>query len=198
MLPFVSGVEGRAASFEDLALSSAKKLDPDVDLEVLTAALNVVRVSNLLVNDLESRVHRPSGWTWAGFRVMFVVFVTGTAEPREVARLAGVSRASVSGVLKTLEHGGLVMRERSSVDRRIVSVRLTARGHRATVEAFRRNHQVEKEWLSRLSPSELRTLIALLHRLHSPFRRGDGATPRTPSPAPVRRRRGPSASARSG
>lgn len=198
MLPFVSGVEGRAASFEDLALSSAKKLDPDVDLDVLTAALNVVRVSNLLVNDLESRVHRPSGWTWAGFRVMFVVFVTGTAEPREVARLAGVSRASVSGVLKTLERGGMIVRERTSADRRIVTVRLTARGHRATVEAFRRNHQVEDEWLSELSRSELRTLIGLLHRLHSPYRRGDGARPRPPSPAPVRRRRAPSASARRG
>ncbi len=197
MLPFVSGVEGRAASFEDLALSSAKKLDPDVDLDVLTAALNVVRISSLLVNDLESRVHRPSGWTWAGFRVMFVVFVTGTAEPREVARLAGVSRASVSGVLKTLERAGLIVRERSSADRRIVSVRLTARGRRATVEAFRRNHQVEKEGLSRLSQAELRTLIGVLHRLHSPFRSG-ASRRRSPSPAPARRPRAPSASARRG
>lgn len=202
MLPFVSGVNGRAASFEELARSSAQTLDPDVDVDVLTAALNIVRVSNLLVNDLESRVHRPSGWTWAGFRVMFVVFVTGTAEPRDVARLAGVSRASVSGVLNTLERDGLVVRERASADRRIVTVRLTQRGRRATVEAFRLNHDVEKEWLDGLGRGELRTLIGLLHRLHSPYRAADRATrrrsPRSSAPEPARRRRAPSASATRG
>ncbi len=201
MLPFVSGVEGRAASFEELARSSAKTLDPEVDLDVLTAALNIVRVSNLLVNDLESQVHRPSGWTWAGFRIMFVVFVAGTAEPRDVARLAGVSRASVSGVLNTLERDGLIVRERSSEDRRIVTVRLTERGRRATVDAFKHNHRVEAEWLTRLTRQELRTLVELLHRLHSPYRPRDAVTRRrgsTASAAPARRRRAPSASARRG
>jgi DNA-binding MarR family transcriptional regulator len=171
MLPFVSGVERRAASFEELARSSAKTLDPAGDLDVLTAALNIIRVSNLLINDLESGVHRPSGWTWAGFRVMFVVYVTGGAEPREVSRLAGVSRASVSGVLNTLERDGLIVRERSSADRRIVTVRLTERGRRATVDAFKSNHKMEKEWFAGLGRAELRTLIALLHRLHSPHKR---------------------------
>ena len=201
MLPFVSAVEGRAASFEELARSSAKTLDPEVDLDVLTAALNIVRVSNLLVNDLESQVHRPSGWTWAGFRIMFVVFITKTAEPREVARLAGVSRASVSGVLNTLERDGLIVRERSSADGRIVTVRLTERGRRATVDAFKENHHVEAAWLARLTRQELQTLVELLHRLHSPYRPGDAARPR-PAPAasgePARRRRAPSASAKRG
>ena len=199
MLPFVSGVDGRAASFEELARSSAKTLDPGVDLDILTAALNIVRVSSLLVNDLESRVHRPSGWTWAGFRVMFVVFVAGTAEPREVARLAGVSRASVSGVLNTLERDRLIVRHRSSVDGRIVTVHLTERGRRATVDAFRQNHDLEREWFAGLTPAELETLIGLLHRLHSPYRPRESAS-RPPasraSAAPPRRPRAPSASAR--
>lgn len=174
-------------------------LDPRVDLDVLTAALNLVRVANLLVNDLESRVHRPSGWTWAGFRVMFAVMVTQRAEPREVARLAGVSRASVSGVLNTLQRDGLIVRERSSSDRRIVTVRLTPRGRRATVEAFRKNHEVEKRWLDRLTDKELQRLIALLHRLHSPFK-GNATKPRSQPPvrSRARRRRGPSSSATRG
>lgn len=195
MLPFVSGVERRPASFEELARAGAAGVDPRVDVEVLTAALNLVRVSNLLVNDLESRVHRPSGLTWAGFRVMFAVLVTARAEPREVARLAGVTRASVSGALNTLERDGLVVRERSSADRRVVTVRLTPRGRRATIAAFKRNHEVEKLWLSGLSRAELHTLIRLLHRLHSPFKpRPVSAT----SQAPARPRPEPSASARRG
>jgi DNA-binding MarR family transcriptional regulator len=195
MLPFVSGVERRPASFEELARAGAAGVDPGVDAEVLTAALNLVRVSNLLVTDLESRVHRPSGWTWAGFRVMFAVLVTEKAEPREVARLAGVTRASVSGVLNTLERSGLVVRERSSADRRVVTVRLTPRGRRATIAAFERNHAVEKLWLSGLSRAELHRLIGLLHRLHSPFK--PRPLPAT-SQGPARPRRGPSASATRG
>lgn len=194
MLPFVTGVERRTESFEELSRSSAAKLDRHVDLDVLTAALNLVRVANLLVNDLESRVHRPSGWTWAGFRVMFAVMVTHRAEPREVARLAGVSRASVSGVLNTLERDGLIVRERSSADRRVVTVRLTPRGRRATVEAFRKNHEVEREWLGRLSSAEIQRLIGLLHRLHSPFKAASQPPPRSRA----RRRRGPSSSATRG
>lgn len=158
------------ATFEDLARATAASWGPTVDLDVLTVALNIVRVSNLLTQDLESRVHRPYGWSWAGFRVMFAVLVTEGAQPREVARLAGVSRASVSGVLNTLERDGLVIRERGSADRRIVTVRLTDRGRRATVEAFKRNHQIEKAWLATLDRSEIQRLISLLHRIHSPHK----------------------------
>lgn len=155
-------------SFEELARKKVGSLSPAINLEVLTVWLNIVRISNLLIQDVESRVHRPSGWTWAGFRVMFAVLVTGGAQPREVARLAGVSRASVSGVLNTLERDGWVVRERSAEDRRIVTVRLTGRGRRAAIEAFKKNHEIEKAWLAALSRSEIETLVALLHRLHSP------------------------------
>jgi len=161
---------GGPATFEDLARSTAQALGPDVDFDVLTAALNIIRISSLLTQDLESRVHRPSGSTWAGFRVMFAVLVKGGAEPREVARLAGVSRASVSSVLNTLERDGLVERKKSSADRRVVTVRLTERGRRATIEAFRGNHEVEKAWLAPLKRSEVEALNVLLHRIHSPAR----------------------------
>src|SRR5579864_3371046 len=169
---------GTAPTFEDLARAQAEGLGHAVDLDVLSVALNIIRVANLLIQDLESRVHRPSGWSWAGFRVMFAVLVRDAAEPREVARLAGVSRASVSGVLNTLERDGLVVRERSSADRRVVTVRLTGRGRRATLRAFKKNHEIEKAWLATLTESEIQTLISLLHRIHSPLRTSGALTDR--------------------
>jgi len=158
-----------APTFEQLARHKAKRLGPAIDVDVLTVWLNLVRISNLLIQDVESLVHRPSGWSWAGFRVMFAVLVTEGAQPRDVARLAGVSRASVSGVLNTLERDGLVVRERKSGDRRVVTVRLTPRGRRAIVDAFKRNHEVEKAWLAPLSRSDISTLVSILHRLRSPM-----------------------------
>ncbi len=100
---------------------------------------------------------------------MFAVLVKEGAQPRDVARLAGVSRASVSGVLNTLERDGLVVRERKSGDRRVVTVRLTPRGRKAIVDAFKRNHEIEKAWLATLSRPDISVLISILHRLHSPI-----------------------------
>jgi DNA-binding MarR family transcriptional regulator len=157
-------------TFEELARKKGQTISPSINLDVLTVWLNIVRISNLLIQDVESRVHRPSGWTWAGFRVMFAVLVTGGAQPREVARLAGVSKATVSGVLNTLERDGWVVRERRAEDRRVVTVRLTDRGRRAAVKAFKQNHMIEKAWLATFSAAEIKTLIAFLHRLHSPYK----------------------------
>ncbi|MEZ5227398.1 MAG: MarR family transcriptional regulator [Acidimicrobiales bacterium] len=44
----------------------------------------------------------------AGFRILFTVWTLGELQPRQLARLAGVSRAAISGALKTLERDGLV------------------------------------------------------------------------------------------
>jgi DNA-binding MarR family transcriptional regulator len=162
--------QNRSPTFEELARKKAQSISPTINLDVLTAWLNIVRISNLLIQDVESRVHRPSGWTWAGFRVMFAVLVTGGAQPLEVARLAGVSKASVSGVLNTLERDGWVVRERKAEDRRVVTVRLTDRGRQAVVAAFKQNHAIEKAWLATFSAAEIKTLIAFLHRLHPPLK----------------------------
>jgi hypothetical protein len=47
---------------------------------------------------------------------------------------------------------------------------LTVRGRRAAVEAFKKNHLIEKAWLATFSAAEIKTLIAFLHRLHSPYK----------------------------
>src|SRR5262245_2254628 len=72
------------------------------DMEVVVALL---RLSTRLTGDFES-VHRPFGCSWAGFRVMVVLWVTGPLEPSEVARLSAASRASISSVINTLEDAG--------------------------------------------------------------------------------------------
>ena len=57
----------------------------------------------------------------AGFRLMFCIWVADELEPRELAHLAGLTRASVSSALNTLERDGLIERSRESEDRRLVT-----------------------------------------------------------------------------
>ena len=114
---------------------------------------------------LESEVHRDAGWSMAGFRVMFCVWVAQELEPREIARFSGLSRAAVSSVLNTLERDGLVERHRESTDRRLVTVRLTGEGERRLVAAYGNENSVERAFFAPLGESELDTFVVLLRRL---------------------------------
>jgi DNA-binding MarR family transcriptional regulator len=86
------------------------------------------------------------------------VWVTGELEPRDIARLSGLSRAAVSSVLNTLERDGFVERFRESADRRLVTVRLTGEGERRLVDAYRRQNQVEQEFFAGMSSANRRRL----------------------------------------
>ena len=68
-------------------------------------------------------VHRERGWSYSGFRVLYMIWLTEPVEARDLARFAGVSRQTTSTVLSTLEAARLVVRRQTSkTDRRLVSV----------------------------------------------------------------------------
>jgi hypothetical protein len=72
---------------------------------------DLTRLHSRLAQDFDA-LHRRRGWTWAGFRIMNVLWALGPIELRDLARLAGASRAATSSVLNTLERDGLVTRTR--------------------------------------------------------------------------------------
>ena len=82
-------------SFVDVAVDRARERVPDLDPRAMRLVLSLYRVSNALVYDLESTVHRPAGWSWAGFRVLFVLWTSGPLETSRAAELSGMSRAAV-------------------------------------------------------------------------------------------------------
>ena len=151
--------------YEAAARRRVAELDPDADLPAWAAVFNLVRAANEVVSRLESEVHRPAGRTWAGFRILFTVLVSGPLEPSALARLSAVSRPSVSAVLNTLERDGLVRRVRSPVDARRVTVELTDAGRAETAAAWRAHHQVEQRMMSPLDAEERATLARLLARV---------------------------------
>ncbi len=151
--------------FERLATKRMAEVTDDLDAGALSLVYNMVKLSNRVVADIESQVHTAAGWSWAGFRIMFVTYVFGELEPREISRLSDVSRASVSSVLNTLERDGLVVRLRESHDRRLVTVRLTERGERDLLSTFVAHHQREKQWSAALSVDERQQLTKLIRKM---------------------------------
>jgi len=122
---------------------------------------NLTRLHHRLSRDFEG-LHRRRGWTWAGFRIMNVLWAVGPAELRDVARLSGASRAAVSSALNTLERDGLVRRIRDSADRRLVRIQLTQHGRLALREAMREQGDREREWFSALAVADQLRLTRLL------------------------------------
>jgi len=143
-----------ARRFESAAVDAVAVAVPRADLDSLRASLDLIRASTRLVQRLEAEVHTPAGWSMAGFRVMFCVWVGGELEPRDIARLSGLSRAAVSSVLNTLERDGLVERSRESHDRRLVTVRLTADGAGRLVAAYAEQNRVEQDFFASLTGAE--------------------------------------------
>ena len=151
-----------AQRFERVAVDAVAAAVPDADLDALRASFDLVRASTRLVQRLEASVHRGAGWSMAGFRIMFCVWVGGELEPRDIARLSGLSRAAVSSALNTLERGGLVERRRESADRRLVTVRLTDGGAERLIAAYREQNRVEQDFFGALDGGARRQLADTL------------------------------------
>lgn len=170
-----------AETFDRLAREAITELEPASDIDAMLVSFSLIRAANRLQQDLETTVHRPAGVTWAAFRVLWCMSVVGPAAPSQLAHLSSVSAASISGVLGTLERGGLVTRRPSSDDARSVLVELTPRGRRAVKRLLMENNAREVAWVQALSPRERQTLARLLHKLlvHHPAP-PDGQPPAPP------------------
>src|SRR5918998_6903452 len=109
--------------------------DGPVDLAAMAVASNVFRAAQSMRAHLERTVLRGEDLSWAGFSMLFNLWIWGPLETRELAASIGCARATISGVADTLEGRGLVARSGDERDRRLVRVSLTDAG-RARIESL--------------------------------------------------------------
>jgi len=152
-------------TFPEHAVAEAARRIPALDLDAMRLVLLLHRVSSALVYDLESAVHRPAGWSWSGFRLLFPLWISGPVDGKTAAALSGMSRAAVSNLAQTLERDGLVSRSPDPADARAVVLSLSPRGEEALRATFRAHNQRETAWAAALEEDERRALTALLTKL---------------------------------
>ncbi len=85
--------------------------------------------------------------------------------PAGLADLAQISRASVTGLLDSLEKDGFVRRKPDPDDRRMVSIHLTARGKAFMDEFLPPHFKMMNKLMSGLDKNEQETLVVLLNKL---------------------------------
>jgi DNA-binding MarR family transcriptional regulator len=135
------------------------------DLDAIEMVTHVTRLVARLVQDFEQSVHRPLGSTWAGFRILNVLWIFDEVDQQEIERLSGSSKASVSSALMTLENRGLIDRRRDPRDRRRLLVHLTATGREELEKAIDLQTERERAWTRVLSDQEIQQLIVLLSKV---------------------------------
>jgi DNA-binding MarR family transcriptional regulator len=148
-----------AARFRDAGI------EHEVDLTSTAAVANVFRVASAARAHLERSVLAARELSFTAFTVLWVLWVWGEMEFRDLARETGVAKGTLTGVLRTLEGRELVARRRHVRDRRLVLVSCTPTGEELMIELFPRFNGGESRLVSGLTPAETRRLAQLLRQV---------------------------------
>ncbi len=127
--------------------------------------MNLVRTADLLVKRIADLV-QPFDLTPSSGLVLGILADAGAPlPPNQIAERLIISRATVTGLLDSLERRGYVRRLPHARDRRMLLIELTDAGRRVAHDFRLLVHQQEKEWLKALSEPEQARLIRALHRV---------------------------------
>src|SRR4051795_13276920 len=100
----------------------------ELNFEAAHAVSSIYRAANAVRTYVTNEVLRPSGITWTGFVVLWGVWIWDGMETRHAAESAAISKATLTGVVKTLESRQLILRRVNTGDRRLVNLELTPAG----------------------------------------------------------------------
>jgi DNA-binding MarR family transcriptional regulator len=137
---------------------------PDANKLATEAVMNTIRTADLLFDRI-GQLLRPLGVSSAGGLVLGQLRDRGPMSPSELGERLIVTRATVTGVVDSLERRGYVERSPNPNDRRGIIVELTPAGLDAVAQVRTIIHRQEREWMGPLSENELATYIELMHRI---------------------------------
>jgi DNA-binding MarR family transcriptional regulator len=137
---------------------------PDANVLATEAVMNTLRTADMLF-DLIGRLLRPLNVSATGGLVLGILRDQGPMSPSELGDRLIVTRATVTGVLDSLERRGFVQRSANPTDRRGLVVQIAPAGLTVLQQLRMMVHRNEKAWLRAFSDPDLRGYIEQLHRI---------------------------------
>lgn len=143
-------------------LLEASKEFPDLNVSATESCLHLLRAADSVFRVLSGHLH-DHGFSQGGFTVMSLLWdTTESSTPAELAQKANVTRASMTGLLDTLEKEGFVTRAPCPNDRRMMRVTLTRKGRRQLEKVLPEHFRHMAGLLKPLSAAERKTFVELL------------------------------------
>ena len=137
--------------------------------EILISLRRIMRATDLQSQQLS----RQSGLTVPQLLVMQAIAKEGSPSTSTLARHIVVSQATVTRIIDRLERDGLVKREKSSKDKRVVNVRLTDAGNAKLEVApeplqaeFLRRYRELESWEQQMLKSSLLRVASMMDAEH--------------------------------
>jgi DNA-binding MarR family transcriptional regulator len=168
-------------------LLAAAKEFPDLEPSACEAFLHLLHTGDEGFRVVESHLARHN-ITQGRFSVLLILLNNCRSDedasalsPAELADRTGVTRATMTGLIDTLERDGLVTRAPDTTDRRMMEVGLTDKGrgvlHEILPEHFRRMNAL----MQPLNEGERKTLVQILNKIQE---RASTLAPPAPSSIP--------------
>ncbi|HVB50834.1 MAG TPA: MarR family transcriptional regulator [Acidimicrobiales bacterium] len=134
----------------------------ELDFTAMSAVSNIYRTGSAIRNHMERALLTDYDLSWVAFTVLWVLWIWGEQETGHVAAEAGVTKGTLTGVMKTLQARKLIKRIPHRDDRRRVSIGLSKAGVRLIEEVFPKFNQQETLAVSTLTEDEQFELARLL------------------------------------
>lgn len=149
-------------------IEAARKF-PTLNPSATATFLNLLRTGDVMARGCEDyfqRHHLSQG----RFTVLMLLMDKQTGcscsrTPAELAQMAGVTRATMTGLIDTLERDGFVVRRQSESDRRMTTVSLTPKAISSLEEFLPGHFQRMAELMQPLSEDERGQLNGLLAKI---------------------------------
>ena len=135
-------------------------LKNDVD-QVLEAIIYLYTESRRITKELARR----ADLTGPQLTVVKLLESIGDLSLSELSEKIRAQNSTVTGIIDRMEREGLVTRERSKEDRRVVYIRLTAKGRELAREIPVEPMEMFKGALESLSAQEMRDLLRIMTKL---------------------------------
>jgi DNA-binding MarR family transcriptional regulator len=137
---------------------------PDANVRATEAVMNTIKTADL-VFDRIGRLLRPLNVSAAGGLVLGLLRDRGAMSPSELGERLIVTRATVTGLLDSLQRRGFVTRSPNPDDRRSLVVEITPEGLVVLQQLRTLIHHHEKAWMGALTDAEVGAYIETLHRI---------------------------------
>ena len=139
---------------------SRPEIKPDVDT-IVEAILYLYTESRRLMKGVAASF----GLTGPQLTVVKMLDEIGDMSLSELSERIRAQNSTVTGIIDRMEREGLVARSRSREDRRVVHIRLTAKGHEVARRIPIAPLTIFREAIEELGPTDGRELLRILTRV---------------------------------
>lgn len=150
---------------------------PQASAKSTECAMNLVYTTDLMVKRISGLIQHLDITPASGLVLSILADTELPLPPNKIAEQLIISRATVTGLIDSLERRAYVRRLRHPTDRRMLLVELTGSGRQVANEFRPIVHQHQKLWLEVLSSKEQDLLLDMLSRLQATLIEPDDENP---------------------